>query len=276
MQGYGLVGAMEIESAGHIVVYKLHELKRFHSGHVLQHAVQAGTLVAHHRILAVVAGSKQGALELVGLALCNIGHALALPYHAAAQLLHACGIYHLPTTFLEEGHHLVDQVELRALAGATHSLIQATGEVHHLPGRLDSVEGLLSMSLGQRRGPQRGAHGIECVTQYRHALVANHGMGSTGQVEGQLGALAHAIQVMGTKVAHLVAGTVLGAMGGAQVVGHVASVDLHGARRAAQAVGCTGVVAVVLVERGHALQAGWIFTRGAQACNLALRDNALA
>ena len=268
---------MKIEVVGHIVVYKFHQLHRMHALHVLAHAMQTRTLVAHHRIFASLRCLQQCFFELQGLAVGYFEHSLAFPYCAAAQIVHILGEYHFPSRFLQKCHYHIHQVGfLAACLAVTHGLVQAAREVYHLLVAGAHIDVAAIVCRRQRRGPQWHACLVQGIAHRAHHLIAKYALCHSGCREQRLECGKCGSEVVGYKFAHLITNAALWKGFGTQVVNHFAHVYLHRARGAAHSVAGAGFVAVIFKLFFKAAQSLGVFARGAQSRHLALHHYALA
>ena len=93
----------------------------------MAHTVQTWTLIAKDRETTVLAGLEQCEFELSSLALCLVGHALALPNSTATEVLHVGRENDFEASLVEQFGHIVDEW----LVGCTESLIEAGWEIYH-------------------------------------------------------------------------------------------------------------------------------------------------
>ena len=160
VDGHGTVGRRKFQLVSQEGVDKFCRFVQFHPFDVLAHAVQAGTLVAKHRISAVPAGFPQGGFEFFHLAVGYVGHALAFPDGAATQFVHPLREDDLVVRFLQQRYHFVYQRLLYGrLLGQAHGLVDAAGEVNDIrTGRsysypvIRSLFSLLAMGKGMPGG----------------------------------------------------------------------------------------------------------------------------
>ena len=162
MHRHARVQRRDFQLAKHKLVNKLRRLIQPQVRHRLAHTVQTRTLVAEDRPTPVLTRTAQCRLQFARLAHRLVGHTLALPNGAAAEVLHIFGENHLKSCLVQHLGHIVDE---RCLAAA-QTLVEARRKidyplvcqpfqpVHHAVFTR-SLDGSFAHRTWQRGRPQR-------------------------------------------------------------------------------------------------------------------------
>ena len=133
MQGDMAVDRMEVEAVDEIFHNKLSRFIQFHFMHHLFHAMQTRTLRTEDWVFTLFAGFPKGCFEFSTLAVGYVEHALTLPNLSATHTFHALREDDLVASLGHQLDHLVHQVvNLSAMLGLSHSLVDTAGEIYYL------------------------------------------------------------------------------------------------------------------------------------------------
>ena len=126
------------------------------------------------------------------------------------------------------------------------------------------------MLLRHGRGPQGQAHPVHAAGNGRHHGGTEGDVSQMSHVEHHAQARLDACHVVGCKLAQTIAHLGIVHIHLTNQVRQLARINLHGARRGAEAVGGTGLVAIILIlflQRGQSLR---VSTRGGKIAYLTL------
>ena len=198
--------------------------------------MQAGALVAKHRVTPLGARTPQRLLQLGNLSVGYIAHTLALPYRTATEALHTLGEDYLITSPLEQRSYDLHLSRIGAvLMVGAHSLIDAAWIIDHLQ-RVVGLHALRRVCLfdtlwhrvGQwhRLTPQRSTSSVHYIGHLSHNLVAQHSVSHISKREDRSQTRFHPCKMVSGKLAHTIAYATLWERQRPEVVCHLAHIYL--------------------------------------------------
>ena len=246
--------------------------------HRVLHAVRAGAHVAEDRELAVVAGFEECAFELFCELVGDFEYALALERHAAAIARDVVGDDDVIACAVAELHHDGAEVALVVVAfRRAHHARRAAREIDDL--RAAFLRGLRRelARLRHPRIPERqlvARDGARLFRDKAHELRAEDAVRNICTREAEAHGRACRLEIRG----HLFRAreACWRHVAVAELLRERARVYGQRARRLAEAVDGTRLVAEVFIVLLEALEALGVFARDAQAADFALHGRALA